>query len=126
MDFINVARILRSKEIIDRRPDFVEQDDILIVIYTFTQSIRSNIFNYHVPVKDLNITYFVENSKTVPYACSKFIPKYIDKNHQHILAGDLGLISNAKLKKKMFPKALNTENLLIYPGKKPKHKLSLV
>ena len=54
LDFINVAKVLRSKGNIDSRPDLVEQDDILMVIYTLTQSIRSNIFNYHAFVKDLS------------------------------------------------------------------------
>ena len=36
LDFINVAGILRMKEIIDSRPDFIEQDDIPMVIYTLT------------------------------------------------------------------------------------------
>ena len=38
LDSMNVARILHSKEIFASHPDFVEQDGILIVIYTFTQS----------------------------------------------------------------------------------------
>ena len=35
----------------------------------------------------------------MPCAYSMFDPKHIDKNHQHILTGDLRLISNAKFKK---------------------------
>ena len=48
LDFIiNVARILRSTEIINSRPDFVEQGDTAITlqltmaIYTLTKSKRS-------------------------------------------------------------------------------------
>ena len=70
LDFLNVARILRSKEIIDSCPGFVEKGDIPMLIYTLTQSIRYNIFNYHAFVKDLNIRSFVENPNTVPCACN--------------------------------------------------------
>lgn len=35
-------------------------------------------------------------------ACSKFDPKHADKNNQDILTGDLGIISNSKLKKLIF------------------------
>ena len=35
-------------------------------------------------------------------------------------------MSDDKLKYNMFPKILNKENLLIHPGKKQKHKLSMV
>ena len=125
MDFIDVARMLHNKEIIDNHPDFIEQGGIPMVIYTLNQSIRPNIFNYHVFIKDLNITSFAENYNTVPCACSKFDPSYIDRNHQHILTGDLGIISRLNLKN-LIPKVLDTENLLIYPDKKPKHRLPLV
>ena len=43
LNFINVARILLSKEIIDSCRDFVEQDDIHKVIYTLTQCTMSKI-----------------------------------------------------------------------------------
>ena len=33
------------------------------------------------------------------YACSKTDPKCIDENHQHILTGGLGIISDPKFKK---------------------------
>lgn len=59
------ARILGNKEVIDIRPDFVEQDKIPMIIYTLIQYIRPTIFNYHVFAKDLNITPFVENANTV-------------------------------------------------------------
>ena len=36
MDFINVARILRSKEFINSDPDFVVENDILMVCYRLT------------------------------------------------------------------------------------------
>ena len=34
--FANVARILCSKEIFDSCPDFVEQDDIPMIIFTLS------------------------------------------------------------------------------------------
>ena len=99
-----------------------------MVIYTLTQFMGSIVFNYQAFLKDLNITYLQKNSNTVLCACSKFDPKYTDKNHQHILTDDIRIISNAKLKKKKktFLKVLNTKTLSIYPSKKPKHKLTLV
>ena len=109
LDFINVARILCSKEIIDSHPDFVEQVDIPMIMCTLT---HSNIFRNHAFVKDLNIQSFVENPNTVPCVCSKFDPRYIDKSHQHILTGDLKTVSNARLKN-FFLKVLNIDNLLI-------------
>ena len=76
-------------EIIYIRPDFVEQDDIPMEIYILTTSIRSKIFNYHAFIKDLNNAFFVENRNTIPCSCINFDPKYIDKNHQHLLSGIL-------------------------------------
>ena len=48
------------KEIIDSRLNFVEQNDISMRIYIFTQSLRSNTFKYHAFVKYRNISSFVE------------------------------------------------------------------
>ena len=48
------------KEIIDSRLNFVEQNDISMRIYIFTQSLRSNTFKYHAFVKYRNIWSFVE------------------------------------------------------------------
>ena len=92
-----MSRILRSMEIIYSHPDFVEQHDnipIPMEIYTLTKSIRSKIFNYHAYVKDLINASFVETRNTVPWTCINFYLKYTDENHQHILSGDLGIISN--------------------------------
>lgn len=48
------------KEIIDSPLNFVEQNSISMRIYTFTQSLRWNRFNYHAFVKYRNISSFVE------------------------------------------------------------------
>ena len=52
----------------------------------------------------MNIISSVENPDTVNFACSKLDPKYIGKNHQHILTGELQKIFNIKFKKKTFSK----------------------
>ena len=51
------------KEIIDSPLNFVEQNSISMRIYTFTQSLRWNRFNYHAFVKYRNISSFVEIPK---------------------------------------------------------------
>ena len=81
IDFTNkvLDRILQSRKIINSPPDFIEQDNNLMAIYTLTQFLRFNIFNYHIFVKNLNITSSVETPNTVPCQCSIFHPKCIDK-----------------------------------------------
>ena len=79
MDLINVARMFDSNGNTENCADFVEQNDIHMVIYRFTQFMKSNIFNYHAFFKDLSVTSFVENPNTVPCAYSNFDPKYINK-----------------------------------------------
>ena len=64
----------------------------------------------------------MENSNTIPCACSKFDRRYIDRKHKYILTRDLEIISRAKLK--LVYKNLRYENLLIYPENEQKHKLS--
>ena len=87
LHFINVARIQYSEEIIDSHPNFIEQDNIPMVIYAYSvykvgPYRLSYIFDYHAFVNDLIITSFMENPNTVTCPCNNFDLEYIDKNHQ--------------------------------------------
>ena len=46
MDFINLPNIIRSAEIKEEKPGIMGDDDIPMVVYKLTPSIRSDIFNY--------------------------------------------------------------------------------
>lgn len=60
LNFVNVDGILHSKEII-RRPDFIKQGDIPMVIYAVTAAIRSTISFYYILDKDFNVIYVAKS-----------------------------------------------------------------
>ena len=99
MDFISLPRILRTDIIKESRPSFMTDDDIPMVVYRLTQSIRSAILNYNKFVCSLDLNAFHLNNSIIPCHCHEFDNKYIDNHHKHILTGDLSIITNDKLSK---------------------------
>ena len=55
LEFINFPQILRSNEVLNNMPYLMEVDDVPMVIYSLSDSIRLFIFNYKQFVKHLDI-----------------------------------------------------------------------
>ena len=74
-------------------------DDIPMVVYKLTPSIRSDIFNYKSFVSNFNIDEFHNNPNCIPCFCHEpgFNPTLIDGQHGHIVTGELKIIKNIKL-----------------------------
>ena len=87
--FISVLRILCCL-------NFIEKDDLPMVLYTLNQFARPRISNHHTFFKDLNITSLVKYPNTVPSFCNEFDAKSINENHQHIITDALGILFNDK------------------------------
>ena len=68
-----------------------------MVVYSLEQSIRFKIFNYHQFVKDLDLNEFIKDLKSINCSCSHFISEFTDKDHGHIITGDLRIVQNNKL-----------------------------
>ena len=95
MDFINIQKIIRDKDTVNSLPhDF--RNDIPTVVYQLTNSIRSKLFNYKDFVQNLDVDAFVEDNSTLPCECLN--SPYVDPHHNHILTGDLNIISESKLR----------------------------
>ena len=100
MDFINLPNIIRSAEIKKEKPGIMGDDDIPMVVYKLTPSIRSDIFNYKCFVSNFNIDEFHKNPNCIPCFCHEpgFNHTLIDGNHGHIVTGELKIIKNIKLR----------------------------
>ena len=96
-DLINLPKILRTKSCLDLKPDGITEDDTPMVVFTLSEPIRSNIFNYTKFVSSLDINEAHRDIQSIPCHCNQFHPKFIDQHHKHILTGDLTLVENAKL-----------------------------
>ena len=99
LDFINLAKIIRTKEVIDACPLSLEHSELPMVVYTLTQPVRSKIFNYQSFVSNLDVPAFLEDNNSIPCSCNQYDNSFIDKDHKHVLTGDLRIINNSKLRK---------------------------
>ena len=99
LEFINLPNILRSKEVMKNTPHLMEVEDIPMVVYSLTDSIRSSIFNYKQFVKHLDFDLFSRDQSTIVCYCKKVDKKFIDNSCNHVLTGDLSIIRNNKLRK---------------------------
>ena len=97
-DFLNLPQILKSDTIKKHMPPSLHEDNIPMVVYSLTQSIRSKIFNYGEFIDELNLEEFQKNKDCVPCPCENFGEKYVNAHHKHILTGDLSIIKNNDLK----------------------------
>ena len=60
-DFINLPKILRSKEVCDNLPSYFDISDIPMVVSNLNPSLRSTLFNYKQLVLHLNIDEFLKD-----------------------------------------------------------------
>ena len=95
MDFINIHKIIRDKRVINSLPHEV-RNDIPTVIYQLTDSIRSKLFNYKEFVQTLDVDSFLQDNTILPCDCIN--SPFVDPYHNHILTGNLNIISDSKLK----------------------------
>ena len=99
LDFINLPKILRSEKLQEYRPEKMEVEDVPMVVYTLSDSIRPAILNYAKFVNELDLDAFHTDDKTIPCHCHEFDAKFVDTHHKHIITGDLSIIKNNKLRK---------------------------
>ena len=97
VEFINLARILRDPEIVSLVPDTHKKFSKPMVTYTLGLPISSKIFNFNKFVNSLNLDEFLLNPNSLPCECHN--SPFTDKHHQHIVTGDLRLVSNSALRK---------------------------
>ena len=98
-DFINLPKILRTRSSLDLKPNVIAADKIPMIVYSLNDPIRSLILNYTKFVSSLDVDLAHSNIESIPCSCSEFHSMYMDAHHQHILTGELSIISNLKLSK---------------------------
>ena len=100
MDFINLAKLLRSNELASNMPPVMQPEDIPMVVYSLSKTTRSKILNYEKFVtKELDLDAFSKDSNSISCNCSNYSNDFIDRNRGHVLTGNLQIINNNKLRK---------------------------
>ena len=98
IEFISLPSILNHPDITKLLPteDLQTRENIPVVTYSLSNTIRNKIFNYKDTVESINITNI---NSYIPEPCDCHNSEYIDKDHKHVLTGDLRIVGNSKLRK---------------------------
>ena len=98
MDFINLPKVLRNQYVMEAGQNAIDEDDIPMVVFNLSQPIRSTILNYNKFVSNLDLVEFQNDPDSIQCCCSNFDKKFGDSSHNHIITGDLSIISNSLLR----------------------------
>ena len=71
-DFINLPKILRSKEVCDNLPSNFNISDIPMVVYNLNPSIRLTLFNYKQFVLCFNTDEFLKDPNSITCCRNKY------------------------------------------------------
>ena len=95
LDFINLQRILKDKEVVDALPASLRCDRPTVV-YQLTNTIRSKLFNQKKFVQSLDIDTFLADPSSLPCDCEQ--SSFLNHDHGHIVTGDLKIVSDLNLR----------------------------
>ena len=95
IDFINVQRIFRDKEVLNSLPTDLRKNSPMVV-YELTESIHSKLFNYKKFVQSLDVDSFLVDNTILPCECQQ--SPFINHDHNHIITGNLDIINDSKLR----------------------------
>ena len=96
IDFINLQRILRNKDVVNALPRNLRKDSPMVVS-RLSNTIRSKLFNYKKFVQSIDVNSFLNDNTLFPCDCQN--SPFINQDHQHIITGNLEIVSDIKLRK---------------------------
>jgi hypothetical protein len=95
IDAINISNILNKKEVVQIIPPYFKNQSVLIVAYSYTNSIGHKIFNYKEALQDIKIEEYPMN----PLTCDCSHSPYQYNSSGHLITGDLNIIQDESLRK---------------------------
>ena len=95
LDFINLNKIFKDKQVRDALPRNL-RDDVPTVVYQLTSSIRSKIFNYKKFVQSIEVDKFIQDNSILPCECH--LSPYLNHQHGHVITGDLNIVTDKNLR----------------------------
>lgn len=97
LNYLGLEKILRSKTLMNLVPANCDTETPTIV-YSYEQPIRNKIFNYRKAVDGLRLDAWTKY-KNLTTDCECHTSSYRDKDHGHVITGDLKIVRNATLRK---------------------------
>ena len=95
IDFINLQRILRNKDVVNSLPHHLRKDSPMVTC-RLSNTIRSKLFNYKKFVQSIDVDSFLNNTTSFPCDCQN--SPFINQDHQHVITGNLEIVSDIKLR----------------------------
>ena len=97
IEMINLPRIVNSSEVRNCIPNSLISFEPPTIVYTLNDPVQSKIFNHNHFVNHLDVNAFLNDNSIYPCSCNN--SPFVDKDHGHILTGDLRIVKNNKLRK---------------------------
>ena len=109
--FINVPYLFHDPSVRSCSPT-----DDPAAIYSLTNPLKSKIFNFNKLVSNLNVKIFLQDNTILPFGLAS--SGFIDKDHRHVVAGDLLIVGNNKLRKLFGKDQKYKKKTIVCQGKK--------
>jgi len=98
LELINLKKILRNHDVIFKLPKMLQAEDPPSIVYSLSSTIRNKLFNYKDTVNNINIDdQLTYGTNLINCECHK--SSFVNKDHGHIVTGDLRIIENKHLRK---------------------------
>ena len=86
-----------KKNVKKNLPTQFNKTEQISTVYTLTKTIRSKIFNLKEFIETLDTKDILDNMNSLPCNCTA--SPFTDTNHGHIVAGDMRIVQDKKLRK---------------------------
>ena len=94
MEKIQFSKILHNPALKETLPNFIKEKDPPTVVYSYTPTIRSKIFNYRQTIEELD-----EKWKYDETSCDCEESEFKDEHHKHVVTGKLKIVREKNLQK---------------------------
>ena len=97
LESMNLKKILKNDQVMDCIPGNFKFRETPVVVYKYSRTIRSRIFNYKEVFEDFNFDRWQQERDNMVCDCEN--SDFCDSTHKHVITGDLRIVKNNKLRK---------------------------
>ena len=101
--FINLQKILKDEDVNSIIRPYVDKQEM--VVYSYTKSIRGKVFNYNRMLENIDVDDW-DSQEHICNCNDEIYSKFVDKDHGHVITGNLDIIKDKKLRN-LFKKGPN-------------------
>ena len=95
IDFINLQKIFRDKDVTKSLPHDLRKDTPMVE-KELTETIHSKLFNYKKFVQSIDVDSLLSDNTLLPCECQN--SPFLNQDHNHVITGNLEIVVNSKLR----------------------------